>query len=432
FLANLKNKGTLIGFESEWRKKDGSIIFIRESARLDSEENGDAIFEGTVEDISLSKFAEAELRESGERQQTIFDNVYDAIFIHDINGKIVNVNNKVLDLYNISKESALAISIEDISSNENSFEMVHGYWSNVVNYNKTHMFEWKAMRPGDKYVFDVEVFLSKITLGKDDFVLANVRDISERKQDAELLIKAKEKAEQSDKLKSDFLAGMSHEIRTPINTILNFVSLIKSDLGDNTSEDINSSFEMIDNGSRRLIRTIDSIINMSQLQAGAYELNMELLSLVDNILNPLYKEFKRAADQKNLNLTINNLAGSTNLVADEYTITQLFINLIDNAIKYTKAGSITINIDSVDDRLIVKIIDTGIGISSEFLPTLFDPFLQEEMGYTRSYEGNGLGLALVKKYLELNNGTIEVESKKGVGSTFTVTFLKPQSELLTN
>ena len=114
----------------------------------------------------------------------------------------------------------------------------------------------------------------------------------------------------------------------------------------------------------------------------------------------------------------------TKILADQYTITQLLINLIDNALKYTISGSVKIKVESDDKFVIIKIIDTGIGISEEFIPTLFEPFLQEEMGYTRSFEGNGLGLALVKKYLELNNGTIEVKSKKGTGSTFSVKLLK--------
>lgn len=540
FIKRLKQNGKLIGFESEWKKEDGSIIFIRESARLDYDENGQIIFEGTVEDISLSKFAEIELRESSKRLQTVIDSVYDAIFIHDTSGKIIDVNNKVLDLYNISREEALSLQIDEISSSENNFEDVKTYWNNVINFNKTFKFEWKAMTPKDKYVFDVEVFLTKITLGKKDFVLANVRDITdqkeankkllitqkavelnaspicwiskeakfvyvnnaaikmlgysfqeflemrlfdvdtvwtqnyweefvypllkeekitqlesihknkngdeipievsasiinyenqefiiaiinditERKKIAESLIEAKEKAEQSDKLKSDFLAGMSHEIRTPINTILNFISLIKSDLGSDISEDINESFAMIDSGSRRLIRTIDSIINMSQLQSGIFELNLAAFSIVEDVLIPLMKEHKKSTELKDLTFDLQINTTDVTVEADVYTITQLFNNIIENAIKYTRKGGIKIIIDSDKDFLIVNITDSGIGISEQFLPTLFEPFLQEEMGYTRSYEGNGLGLALVKKYLDLNNGEIEVISEKEAGSSFIV------------
>ena len=137
---------------------------------------------GTVEDITLSKLAEAEIEESRERLQVIVDNLYDAIFIHDVNGKIVNVNNKVLDLYNVSKEEIFTLKIEDISAKDNPMSMVEEYWNKVVNHGKSFKFEWKAMRPCDNFLFDVEVFLSRITLGKSNYVLANVRDISEQKE----------------------------------------------------------------------------------------------------------------------------------------------------------------------------------------------------------------------------------------------------------
>lgn len=429
FISKLQENGSIIGFESEWRKKDGSIIHIRESARLDNSSDN-VVFEGTVEDITLNKTAENQLIESKERLQIVLDNVYDAIFIHDLNGKVIDVNNKVLDLYNISHEEALNISIKDISSPDMDMQIVANYWSEIINKNKTFKFEWKAMCPHNKYIFDVEVFLSKISYGKKQYILANVKDITDQKEAAKNLIEAKEKAEQSDKFKSEFLAGMSHEIRTPINTILNFVSLIKSDLGENISEDIESSFEMIDSGSRRLIRTIDSIINMSQLQAGVYDINPELFSIGLDILQPLLQEFKQAAESKNLILSVDVIPKNTNIIADSYTITQLFVNLIDNAIKYTNEGSIKITVSENKNSFIIQIEDTGIGISKEFLPGLFEPFLQEEMGYTRSFEGNGLGLALVKKYVDLNKGEIEVESEKGVGSKFIVKLPKPIEEKL--
>ncbi len=544
FIKKLNAIGNLIGFESEWRKPDGSIIVIRESARLDYDEFENQIFEGTVEDITINKLAEIELRESRERLQSVLDNVNDAIFIHDVNGKIIDINNKVLDLFNISKEDTLGLSVFDISGKGNSFDLIKSYWENVIENNKTHKFEWKFERPFDKYVFDVEVFIAKITLGKDDYILANVRDITEEKEAnkrllitqkaidmnaapifwitknleiayvnhaaeemlcysldelinmkmsdidpqwtnefweefgysmlqeknlaqfesvhiskdgreipievnasiinyendeliiaiisditerqkiAESLIEAKENAEQSDKLKSNFLAGMSHEIRTPVNTILNFTSLIKNDLGDDTSEEIKESFKMIDSGSKRLIRTIDSIINMSQLQSGILDLNIEKISLVDEILKPILNEYKPEAQNKNLNLSLTTNNIEDTFYADSYTINQLFVNLVDNAIKYTNTGNVQIITYSDDTYLTVRIKDTGIGISEEFIPTLFDPFVQEEMGYTRSFEGNGLGLALVKKYVELNNAEITVESKKENGSTFTVKLKK--------
>ncbi len=422
FIDKVKSEEIIIGFESEWQKKDCSIIHISESARKDLDENGNLIFEGTVEDITKRKLAEIELQQSKELLQKVFDNVYNAIFIHDVDGKILNVNNKVLSLYNVSLQQVQKLSIPDFSDTNNPFEKVKEMWQKVL-AGETFLFEWKAKRPFEEYSFDVEVFLSKISISNKNYILANVRDITDQKRSEVALVAAKVKAEKSDKLKSEFLAGMSHEIRTPINTILNFISLIKSDLGENINEDVASSFEMIDNGSRRLIRTIDSIINMSQLQTGSYDVRLERVA-VSEILSHVFNEFRHLVEQKNLKFELFVNSNDTFVNGDSYTITQLFINLIDNSIKYTQVGKIQIIISSEENYIITKIADTGIGISENFIPTLFEPFQQEEMGYTRSFEGNGLGLALVKKYLELNNGIIAVESKKGVGSTFTVKLLK--------
>lgn len=235
------------------------------------------------------------------------------------------------------------------------------------------------------------------------------------------LIAAKEKAEESEKLKSAFLAQMSHEIRTPINTILNYISLIKEELDTFSSESIDESFEAIDSGSRRLIRTIDSVLNMSQFYAGSFEVQYDKLSLREDVIDDLRNEFKPFVDNKNLYFNIQSDIDDDYIVGDKYTVTQMFSNLIDNAIKYTNEGSITVDIRNHDeDRIAVEVSDTGIGMSEEFLQDLFQPFTQEETGYTRKFEGNGLGLALVQKYIDINYGIITVESTKGKGTKFRV------------
>jgi signal transduction histidine kinase len=310
------------------------------------------------------------------------------------------------------------MSIEDLDQN-----WTREYWNNTaypaLKEDKVALSESVYITKQGKTI-PVEINASIFEYENEEIVITIVNDITERMKTAQSLIEAKEKAEQSDKLKSEFLAGMSHEIRTPINTILNFISLIRDELGENTSEDIRSSFEMIDSGSRRLIRTIDSILNMSQLQSGSYDIRRETFSVFDDILLQLVREFTRPAQEKGLDFSITNKADYSLVYADKYTISQLFINLIDNALKYTPSGSVNIGVRSDEKSVIIEIRDTGIGISEEFLPTLFEPFIQEEMGYTRSFEGNGLGLALVKKYAELNNGSVQVKSKKGEGSLFTV------------
>ncbi|GEM_PF-5703884 len=245
------------------------------------------------------------------------------------------------------------------------------------------------------------------------------KEVSERKKYEQELISAKNKAEEANRLKSEFLAGISHEIRTPVNTILSYVSLLKEDLGGNG--EYADFFDPIQNGASRLIRTIDSILNMSQFQSGEFELFKEKFDLYNEVLVSLTKEFEPVAAKKNLKLTLSKSIDDTLIYGDQYTITQLFTNLVDNAIKYTNEGFVRVSLFDKNERyLYVSVEDSGIGIAEEFIPDLFEPFHQEEMGYSRAFDGNGLGLALVKKYVEVNKGKIEVFSEKGKGTKFVV------------
>ena len=260
--------------------------------------------------------------------------------------------------------------------------------------------------------------------GKPLRMVGTHTDISERKKIEEELLHAKEKAEKSDKFKSEFLAQMSHEIRSPINVILNFVSLLKDELNNKIDPELANSFDYIDSGGRRIIRTIDMILNMSEIQTGIYELNPTPHHLTEDIIRNLIMEYKTQAKIKGLELILNNSLEKNHFIkVDEYSVSQIFSNLIDNAIKYTYQGNINVNVYSDDYKnIIAEVEDTGIGISKEYIPNLFDAFTQEESGYSRKFEGNGLGLALVKRYCELNDAHISVESEKGKGTKFTVKF----------
>ena len=275
---------------------------------------------------------------------------------------------------------------------------------------------------GKKKWFSVEKLPYFDNEGKVAGVLGFAFEITELKEKEAELTEAKNRAEQADNLKTEFLAQISHEVRSPINTILNYVSLIKEITQEVKDEDLVYGFNAIDSSSRRLIRTIDLILNMSQLQTGKLDLNIKNVDIECDILKPIIKELRNSAESKGLTFVYSPSVKGRKVKADQYSVTQIFVNLIENAIKYTKSGSIKISDSIQNGKLEISVSDTGIGIAREFLPYLFDPFRQEEQGYTRKYEGNGLGLALVKKYCEHNNAQIKVESEKGIGSTFTVTF----------
>jgi len=235
---------------------------------------------------------------------------------------------------------------------------------------------------------------------------------------------AKNEAEKSDKLKSEFLSQISHEIRTPINAILNSTSLIKEEFEKRLDKnEFMDFFEITESASRRIIRTVELVLNMSQITTGTYMANKKEIDIVDDVLNDLFFQFIPVASSKQLDFTVELSTDKTKVSADEYSINQVFNNIIDNAIKYTSNGGIKVSVGrNQKDNLFVSVKDSGIGMSKDFLPNLFNSFTQEYQGYTRKFEGNGLGLALAKKYCEINNAEILVDSQKGVGTEFQIVF----------
>lgn len=247
-------------------------------------------------------------------------------------------------------------------------------------------------------------------------------DITALKKTEDQLKEALVKAEESEKLKSHFLAQMSHEIRTPLNAILGLTSIIHDELKDSLSPDLKRMFTSIDNSGRRLYRTIDLNLNMALVMTGGYKCSFQRMDIIP-IINQLTMEFRHYAREKNLDFTFDESLGGSLIYADAYSFTTIMQNLLDNAIKYTRHGSVSVIAASAENSMVsVTVKDTGIGMSEEYMEKLFRPFTQEIMGYSRPFEGNGLGLALTKRLLELNKGDIRVRSTKGHGTEVTIFF----------
>lgn len=160
------------------------------------------------------------------------------------------------------------------------------------------------------------------------------------------------------------------------------------------------------------------------MKTGTYESKKVLLDIEKDIIDIIIKEFYVELLEKDLEIKKIVKTSNLQIEADEYSVLQIFTNLIDNAIKFTEEGVIKIVIEEIEDKLCISVKDTGRGISEEFIPKLFAPFSQEQQGYSRAFEGNGLGLSLTQRYCQLNNAEIMVNSKVGVGSVFTVVFNK--------
>ncbi|MCX6168455.1 MAG: PAS domain S-box protein [Ignavibacteriales bacterium] len=269
----------------------------------------------------------------------------------------------------------------------------------------------------------VQFKILKDSSGRTYKVYGVNQDITDSKRTEKELIEAKEKAEQSDKLKTEFLAQMSHEIRSPMNAVVSFANLLKEDLEGKITPQLLEYLDGIDSAGHRLIRTVELILNASELQVGTFVPNFIDIDLIGEILEKINKEYILLAQEKGLKFNFNTELTEVIIHGDKYSIYQLFVNLMDNAVKYTNKGSISVKVEKNKDapeEIKVSIEDTGIGMSEIFMEQMYNQFTQEDRGYSRRYEGNGLGLSLVKKYCSLNGITIEVESKKGIGSKFTL------------
>lgn len=239
----------------------------------------------------------------------------------------------------------------------------------------------------------------------------------ELKEKAEELEIQKEKAEESTKLKSQFLASMSHELRTPMNSILGLTELIieKASLDDKNKERL----EVVLKSGKRLMNLINDILDLSKIEAGKMEIQEdevlldELIDDVDNSIHPLVLNKKielKVTRKSNTNIYVNT---------DRGKVTQVLINLLGNAVKFTDKGYVELKITTEENKINFDIIDTGIGMSKENLKLIFEEFRQVDGTTTRKYSGTGLGLAICKKISEMLKGSISVESDLGKGSKFT-------------
>lgn len=239
----------------------------------------------------------------------------------------------------------------------------------------------------------------------------------EKIKDKEQLIIAKERAEESDRLKTAFLNNMSHEIRTPLNGIMGFTNLLcEPDIPD---EKRNYFASIVNRNGNQLISIIDDIINISTIEAGQEKLHESATNL-NTILDDLYELFKQKIDLNKIAFHHHSMLTSqqSRILVDETKLIQVLSNLIGNAIKFTEKGSIGFGCKMISDTLKFWVSDTGIGIPAEFHTLIFDRFRQVKPDSTKLYGGNGLGLAISKAYIQLMGGNLWVESKPGNGSSF--------------
>ena len=408
-------------YEIQMRKKDGTKYWARISGTPYKNSRGNIIGTlGVITDIAEFKLAQRLVKESEDRYRQVVEQVNEVIYQTDSVGKLIFVNNYWTQLTGYKINESIGKPVIDFIYSEDQKKISKEIVSIIFNKKESAKSEARITTKGGPLKW-MEI---NAHLTRDDHkivgISGTITDIHERKLAEEELVKAKERAEESDRLKSVFLAQVSHEVRTPLNVILNYNSIISELIEEKLPGELDYELKAVEYGGKRLMRTIDLILNMSLIQTGNFNINLEKIDLKDLLFKLIY-EFNSLAKEKHLQLNFDPGNVESFILGDEYTLAQTFQNLIDNAIKYTEHGKVEIKIYSNGNgKINVDVKDTGIGISQEYIPNLFKPFSQEEDGYSRKFEGNGLGLALIKKYIELNNADIKVNSKKGEGTTFTV------------
>ncbi len=293
----------------------------------------------------------------------------------------------------------------------------------------------KAAETGEEYEFNLRViqpngnirfvhskgYTEKNNEGKVIRVYGVFQDITERKQTEQELIKAKEKAEESDRLKSAFLANMSHEIRTPMNGILGFARQLKKPFL--TGETQQKYIEIVEKSGTRMLEIINDIVDISKIEAGLMIIDLKKSNINEQI-EYVYTFFKPEVEAKGIKLHFNTplSAKDATIYTDREKVYSIFTNLINNAFKYSSKGSIefgyTLKTDNEPVELEFYVKDSGIGIPKDRQKAIFERFIQADISDSMARQGAGLGLAITKAYIEMLGGRIWVESEEGVGSCF--------------
>ena len=349
------------------------------------------------------------------------ENAVDAIIWLKPNGQIVYVNNSACSMLGYSKKEFDKITIFDLVS-EFSKETWKDYWGQLKRKKSYVIQLYYNTKMGNE--IPVEVAFNFQEFEGEEFNFTYTRNISERKLSEEKLKNAKERAEQSDRLKSAFLANMSHEIRTPMNAINGFIQLLgDSDITDKQKEEI---LDYAQSSSEDLLNIVNDIIDISKIEADELTINRSL-NYVNGLLTEIYKSFSKELNfvskkQLNLKLQLEPESERIAVFTDQNRFKQIMNNLVNNAIKFTEKGDIVIGYKQVSkgNRKLLSFFvkDTGIGIPAEKQEYIFDRFNHLFEDRNKTYKGTGLGLAISKKLIDLLGGEIAVSSKEGEGSLF--------------
>jgi PAS domain S-box-containing protein len=369
------------------------------------------------------RVAEA-LQESEARKRAILDAAPDCIVTIDHRGNIVEFNPAAERTFGYRYHAIIGKPITDLIISR--FERMDDYLRTGEGSMIGKRIETIAMR-ADRAEFPVEVTITRISQREPPMFTAYIRDLTEQKAQEAIRRRSEELEEQNslvqeaNRLKSEFLANMSHELRTPLNAIIGFSELlIDEKAGPITPQQKDYLTDVLTSG-RHLLQLISDVLDLAKVEAGKMELNPETF-FVRRAIDEVCAVMVPIAWARNIRISIE-AAPTAVATLDQRKFKQVLYNLVSNAVKFSHDNAevkVTANFD-LQGQLRVEVKDFGIGIRKEDLPRLFHAFEQLESGAGRHYQGTGLGLDLTKKLVELQKGSIAVESQPGKGSTFTIT-----------
>lgn len=379
-----------------------------------------------INNIRLGREHDARLKLE-ERFRIIFNHSSDAFFLLDAEAvldcnttavKMLRCNSKRQIINKPLHEFFPNYQPDERSSREKFFEMTQIAWRTG-----NHRFDW-TNRTADNEYFSVEVTLNVVELSGRRALLVVWHDISKRKEYEDALINAKESAERAEQAKSHFLTSMSHELRTPMNSILGFTNRLIKKLEPVLEERDFDALVTIRRNAEHLLELINDILDLSKIEAGKMDLFRQEVDL-HNLLGRLEKQMKPLSDAKSLALIAEPAPEGSVIMADQTRLFQILVNLVSNAIKYTDQGSVRIRLSKDHDVELGKVwrfevSDTGVGVAEDDMARLFQKFTQLDQSVSRRVGGTGLGLAITSELVAMHQGRIEVESKLGEGSRFTV------------
>ncbi len=360
------------------------------------------------------------LAASESRFRELVEHASDAIFVHDLEGNFVDINYQACKSLGYEREELLAMKVEDVET-DLPVNAVEDMWQHLkdgaaITLDGTH-------RRKDGSTFPVEVRIGLLTHSDRPMIVAMARDVTARKQVEAQLYEAKETAEEASHAKSVFLANTSHELRTPLNAIIGYSELLEDEIRAKGHGEYADDLSRIKAAGHHLLDIITGILDLSKVEAGKMEVDILPVDLPD-LMAQVGVAVEPLARRNGNSLIVICDPSIGEISSDPVKLRQILFNLLSNAAKFTRDGKITLSaeIETVGEKKWVNLAvsDTGIGIEPEKFDKLFDAFTQADSSTTRRFGGTGLGLAISRRYCELLDGEIAVESKPGEGATFTV------------